>query len=200
MGRNGEKARERVVKEEKRAGRISEAVELLIAGASISDVTASMAISYEQATRVVVQARERIHAEADTSVARMREVELRRCGALQTRLWARLTQTEVNKRTGEAPPMHGQAARLAETILKVMDQRARYMPGLQVKSQVEVSGPDGQPIAIPVVAGSELIELFTRTATAQEKAADLRAMVDTEPATSAADEEAESGDLEGKTP
>jgi hypothetical protein len=116
-----------------------QALSLRIAGASYRKIAETMGISVAWAHELVTNALREVQEAGRELADGVRDLERERLDALLLSLWTKR----------ENP-------RVADTILRVMERRAR-LDGLDVPSTTRFEGPDGGPIPIDLTDGRQLL-------------------------------------------
>lgn len=105
-------------------------------------------VSLSRAYELVVEALNDIRESCKETAAEIKEIEVQRCDVLIEDLMRRLTSTGAGE-NAKRPPSNRTAARLVDSILRIMERRARYL-ALDAPKRVEATGAGGTPL-IPAV-------------------------------------------------
>ena len=113
------------------AARREKVAQALLAGLTYREIAAELGVALSTVACDVKAILGALETETLTDAAEYRKLELRRLDMMQNKVWL--------------PAMRGSLGAV-DRLLKIQDQRAKYMPGVQDAARHELSGPNGGPI------------------------------------------------------
>lgn len=155
-----------VLREEKRL----RALQLREQGAKYRDIAQAMDVNLSDAHTLVQEGLAALHLKVEETAIEVRALELNRLDGLTYALLMKIrrqVRSETMK-TGAAIEVPDPDPRTVDTLLKVMERRAKL---LGLDAPVKLAGPDGGPIPFSLEDGREVLEaklgaMFKRLAAA----------------------------------
>lgn len=111
--------------------REAQVLELRKSGASFRQMAKMLGMTEEGCRRVLKRALEGLRQVVEEEGPHVRDLELARLDTMLVGTWDRARKGDLGA---------------VKTVLSIMQQRARYIPGLEVPSRAEVTGANGGPL------------------------------------------------------
>jgi hypothetical protein len=124
------------------------ALQLRRAGASYRAIGKALNVTYQTAFNYVQAVMAEMRALTESEREDYRTMELDRCDAMQAAAWQKAV-------TGDLKAIN--------TVLAVMERRARYLPGLEA-SRIELTGAEGAPLVDVDAIRARLADAIARAA------------------------------------